>query len=44
MPEAAYVRSCPLTGRVADIAETARLTHLGHRLPLLAAMHRPDLL
>jgi hypothetical protein len=33
-----------LTGPVADIAETALMTHLGHRLPLLAAMHRPDLL
>ena len=35
-----HVRNCPLTGPVADIAETARMTHFGHRPPEFAVTHK----
>jgi hypothetical protein len=38
------VQSYGLSGLTADIVNLALMTHLGHWLPLLAAMHRPDLL
>jgi hypothetical protein len=34
-----YVRSCTLTGPVADIAETAQMTLLGHEGVAFAATH-----